>query len=74
MTSAGAVDTLGGKASICDNTSVSLRASAGRSREYSQLSSSWASRTTTMDVYSHVTPTMQRSAVDRFAAAVNGTV
>lgn len=27
--------------------------------------------TTTMDVYSHVTPTMQRSAVDRFAAAVN---
>lgn len=28
--------------------------------------------TTTMDVYSHVTPTMQRSAVDRFAAAVNG--
>jgi len=30
--------------------------------------------TTTMDVYSHVTPTMQRSAVDRFAAAVSGTV
>ena len=29
--------------------------------------------TTTMDIYSHVTPTMQRSAVDRFAAAVNGT-
>lgn len=29
--------------------------------------------TTTMDTYSHVTPTMQRSAVDRFAAAVNGT-
>jgi len=28
--------------------------------------------TTTMDIYSHVTPTMQRSAVDRFAAAVNG--
>lgn len=27
--------------------------------------------TTTMDVYSHVTPTMQRRAVDRFAAAVN---
>jgi integrase len=30
--------------------------------------------TITMDVYSHVTPTMQRAAVDRFAAAVNGTV
>jgi len=29
--------------------------------------------TTTMDVYSHVTPTMQRAAVDRFAAAVSGT-
>jgi integrase len=29
--------------------------------------------TTTMDIYSHVTPTMQRGAVDRFAAAVNGT-
>ncbi|MHA0288227.1 tyrosine-type recombinase/integrase [Mycobacterium sp. C3-094] len=29
--------------------------------------------TTTMDIYSHVTPTMQRSAVDRFAAAVSGT-
>jgi integrase len=29
--------------------------------------------TTTMDTYSHVTPTMQRSAVDRFAAAVSGT-
>ncbi|CAN5478405.1 site-specific integrase [soil metagenome] len=29
--------------------------------------------TTTMDVYAHVTPTMQRSAVDRFAAAVSGT-
>jgi integrase len=29
--------------------------------------------TTTMDTYSHVTPTMQRSAVDRFTAAVNGT-
>jgi integrase len=28
--------------------------------------------TTTMDIYSHVTPTMQRSAVDRFAAAVSG--
>ena len=28
---------------------------------------------TTMDIYSHVTPTMQRSAVDRFAAAVSGT-
>ncbi len=28
--------------------------------------------TTTMDVYSHVTPTMQRSAVDRFSAAVSG--
>ena len=27
---------------------------------------------TTMDIYSHVTPTMQRSAVDRFAAAVSG--
>ena len=29
--------------------------------------------TTTMDIYSHVTPTMQRAAVDRFAAAVNPT-
>ena len=29
--------------------------------------------TTTMDVYSHVTPTMQRAAVDRFSAAVGGT-
>ena len=29
--------------------------------------------TTTMDTYSHVTPTMQRAAVDRFAAAVSGT-
>lgn len=29
--------------------------------------------TTTMDVYSHVTPTMQRAAVDRFVAAVSGT-
>lgn len=29
--------------------------------------------TTTMDIYSHVTPTMQRAAVDRFAAAVSGT-
>lgn len=29
--------------------------------------------TTTMDTYSHVTPTMQRSAVDRFSAAVGGT-
>ena len=29
--------------------------------------------TTTMDIYSHVTPTMQRGAVDRFAATVNGT-
>jgi integrase len=28
--------------------------------------------TTTMDTYSHVTPTMQRSAADRFAAAVSG--
>jgi integrase len=28
--------------------------------------------TTTMDIYSHVTPTMQRAAVDRFAAAVSG--
>jgi len=28
--------------------------------------------TTTMDTYSHVTPTMQRSAVDRFAAAISG--
>jgi integrase len=26
----------------------------------------------TMDIYSHVTPTMQRAAVDRFAAAVSG--
>ncbi len=32
-----------------------------------------ASITITMDVYSHVTPTMQRAAVERFAAAVNGT-
>jgi integrase len=28
--------------------------------------------TTTMDIYSHVTPTMQRAAVDRFAAMVRG--
>ena len=28
--------------------------------------------TTTMDIYSHVSPTMQRAAVDRFTAAVNG--
>lgn len=28
--------------------------------------------TTTMDVYSHVTPTMQKAAVDRFSAAVSG--
>lgn len=27
--------------------------------------------TTTMNIYSHVTPTMQRSAVDRFAAHLN---
>ncbi len=30
--------------------------------------------TTTSDTYSHVTPTMQQEAVERFAAAVNGTV
>jgi integrase len=29
--------------------------------------------TTTMDISSHVTPTMQRPAVNRFAAAVSGT-
>jgi integrase len=28
---------------------------------------------TTMDIYSHVTPTMQQEAVDLFRAAVNGT-
>ena len=29
--------------------------------------------TTTMNIYSHVTPTMQRSAVDRFANHLRGT-
>jgi integrase len=29
--------------------------------------------TVTMDIYSHVTPTLQRAAVEAFAAAVNGT-
>lgn len=30
--------------------------------------------TTTMDIYSHVTPTMQQFAVDRFAVALSGTI
>ena len=29
--------------------------------------------TTTMNIYSHVTPTMQRSAIDRFAAHLGDT-
>jgi integrase len=28
--------------------------------------------TTTMNIYSHVTPTMQKAAVDRFAAHLDG--
>lgn len=54
------------------HTHATILLEAGENPKVVQERLGHTSFTITMDIYSHVTPTMQRAAVDRFAAAVSG--